>query len=167
MLVDPDRPAVAVCGTATLETVIAVAAALRTGVPVVPVPADAGPTERGHILRDSGAALVIGEPDDAAAAPDATKPSKTARTRRIAMTCMFVFVLIEKVAQERPRGKNTLGNRQGVARVRLTAFFEAPYAWFWQPFWRPWQPFAERDHGASDGRCCAEQRLRPPQGAQA
>ena len=31
--------------------------------PVVPVPADAGPMERGHILRDSGASTVIGEPD--------------------------------------------------------------------------------------------------------
>jgi fatty acid CoA ligase FadD36 len=56
-------PAVALCGTPTLDTVIGVVAGLRAGVPVVPVPADAGPVERGHILRDSGAALVIGEPD--------------------------------------------------------------------------------------------------------
>ena len=48
-------PALAVCGTPTLETVIAVVAGLRHGVPVVPVPADAGPMEREHILRDSGA----------------------------------------------------------------------------------------------------------------
>lgn len=56
-------PAVAVCGTSTLDTVIAVVAGLRSGVPVVPVPADAGPLERSHILSDSGAALVVGEPD--------------------------------------------------------------------------------------------------------
>ena len=56
-------PAIAVCGTATLDTLIAVVAGLRRGVPVVPVPADAGPTERGHILRDSGASLVIGAPE--------------------------------------------------------------------------------------------------------
>jgi fatty acid CoA ligase FadD36 len=56
-------PAVAVCGTATLDTVVAVVAALRAGVPVVPVPADAGPMERGHILRDSGATIVLGDPD--------------------------------------------------------------------------------------------------------
>jgi len=55
--------AVAVCGEATLDTVIAVVAGLRAGVPVVPVPADAGTMERQHILRDSGASLVIGEPD--------------------------------------------------------------------------------------------------------
>jgi fatty acid CoA ligase FadD36 len=55
--------AVAVCGTATLDTVVAVVAGLRTGVPVVPVPYDAGPLERGHILRDSAASVVLGEPD--------------------------------------------------------------------------------------------------------
>ena len=55
--------AMAVPGTPTLDTVIAVAAGLRGGVPVVPVPADAGPMERQHILRDSGASLVAGEPD--------------------------------------------------------------------------------------------------------
>ena len=56
-------PAVAVCGTSTLDTVIAVVAGLRAGVPVVPVPADAGPVERRHILSDSGAALVVADPD--------------------------------------------------------------------------------------------------------
>ncbi len=54
---------VAVPGTSTLDTVIAVVAGLRCGVPIVPVPADAGPIERGHILRDSGASVVIGDPD--------------------------------------------------------------------------------------------------------
>lgn len=54
---------VAVCGTPTLDTVIAVVAGLRSGTVVVPVPADAGPMERDHILRDSGAALVVGDPD--------------------------------------------------------------------------------------------------------
>lgn len=56
-------PAIAVCGTSTLDTVIAVVAGLRAGVPVVPVPADAGPVERRHILSDSGAALVVADPD--------------------------------------------------------------------------------------------------------
>jgi fatty acid CoA ligase FadD36 len=54
---------VAVSGTSTLDTVIAVVAGLRSGTVVVPVPADAGPMEREHILRDSGAALVVGQPD--------------------------------------------------------------------------------------------------------
>jgi fatty acid CoA ligase FadD36 len=50
---------VAVDATATLETVVAVVAALLAGVPVVPVPADAGPWERAHILADSGADLLL------------------------------------------------------------------------------------------------------------
>jgi fatty acid CoA ligase FadD36 len=54
-------PAVALCGTPTLDTVIGVVAGLRAGVPVVPVPSDAGPMERDHIIRDSGAVLVLGE----------------------------------------------------------------------------------------------------------
>jgi fatty acid CoA ligase FadD36 len=55
--------AVAVSGTSTLDTVIAIVAGLRSGVPVVPVPSDAGPMERSHVLRDSGAELVLGDPD--------------------------------------------------------------------------------------------------------
>src|SRR4051794_17513039 len=58
-----DATVVAVPGTPTLETVIAVVAGLRAGVPVVPVPADAGPMERAHILRDSGASVIAGDPD--------------------------------------------------------------------------------------------------------
>lgn len=54
--------AAAICGSATLDTVIGVVAGLRAGVPVVPVPADAGPMERDHILRDSAAQLLIGDP---------------------------------------------------------------------------------------------------------
>jgi fatty acid CoA ligase FadD36 len=53
-------PVVAVDATPSLETVVAVVAGLLAGVPVVPVPPDAGPRERGHILRDSGAALALG-----------------------------------------------------------------------------------------------------------
>ena len=58
-----DATVVAVPGTPTLETVIAVVAGLRAGVPVVPVPADAGPMERAHILHDSGASVIAGAPD--------------------------------------------------------------------------------------------------------
>ena len=62
--------AVAVEATPTLATIVAVAAGLAAGVPVVPVPSDAGPLERAHILRDSGADLVLGNPDW----PDNTLP---------------------------------------------------------------------------------------------
>ncbi|MCB5181545.1 AMP-binding protein [Streptomyces antimicrobicus] len=48
-------PPVAVTATASLETVAAVVGGLLAGVPVVPLPPDAGPAEREHVLRDSGA----------------------------------------------------------------------------------------------------------------
>lgn len=46
---------VAVEATPTLDTVAAIVACLAAGVPVVPVPPDAGLVEREHIMRDSGA----------------------------------------------------------------------------------------------------------------
>ena len=55
--------AVAVDARPTLETVVAIAAGLAAGVPVVPVAPDAGPVERAHILRDSRASLVLGTAD--------------------------------------------------------------------------------------------------------
>jgi len=55
-------PAVALRATPTLDTIVGVVAGLIAGVPVVPMPADAGPMEREHMLRDSGAAATIGDP---------------------------------------------------------------------------------------------------------
>lgn len=55
-------PAVALRATPTLDTVVGVIAGLIAGVPVVPMPADAGPMEREHMLRDCGAAATIGDP---------------------------------------------------------------------------------------------------------
>ncbi len=52
-------PAVAVEAAATLETVVAVVGALAAGVLAVPVPPDAGPGERAHILRDSAAPAIL------------------------------------------------------------------------------------------------------------
>src|SRR5690242_8111497 len=51
-------PALAVLARAGVETVVATVGGLLAGVPVVPVPPDAGPKEREHILRDSGAPLL-------------------------------------------------------------------------------------------------------------
>ncbi|MEV4537026.1 AMP-binding protein [Asanoa sp. NPDC049518] len=51
--------AAAVVATSTTETVTAVLAGLHAGVPVVPIPPDAGPGERDHILRDSHADLLL------------------------------------------------------------------------------------------------------------
>ncbi|MDG4774050.1 acyl-CoA synthetase [Solwaraspora sp. WMMD792] len=57
---------VAVDATASLDTVVALTGCLLAGTTLVPVPPDAGPVERGHILRDSGAQLLLG--------PDPTRP---------------------------------------------------------------------------------------------
>jgi fatty acid CoA ligase FadD36 len=54
---------VAVEATPTLDTVVAVVAALLSGTAVVPVPPDAGPMERDHVLHDAAAAAVLGAPD--------------------------------------------------------------------------------------------------------
>lgn len=51
---------VAVHAEPSLETVAVVVGGLLAGVPVVPLPPDAGPAERAHILRDSGAGPVLG-----------------------------------------------------------------------------------------------------------
>ncbi|ROO52476.1 fatty acid CoA ligase FadD36 [Micromonospora sp. Llam0] len=58
---------VAVDATASLDTVVALTGCLLAGTTLVPVPPDAGPVERGHILRDSGAQLLLG--------PDPTLPA--------------------------------------------------------------------------------------------
>jgi fatty acid CoA ligase FadD36 len=50
--------AVAVRASADLDTIVTVVAGLRAGVPVVPIAHDAGPAERDHILRDSGADVI-------------------------------------------------------------------------------------------------------------
>ena len=52
---------VAVLATPTAATVLAVTGCLIAGVPVVPVPADVGASERQHILTDSGAQAWLGE----------------------------------------------------------------------------------------------------------
>lgn len=52
--------AVAIPGTPTAGTVVALVGALLAGVPVVPVPSDVGTSERAHILADSGAQVWLG-----------------------------------------------------------------------------------------------------------
>ncbi|AEV87199.1 acyl-CoA synthetase [Actinoplanes sp. SE50] len=52
------RRMVAVEATPYLSTIVTVTAALLAGVPIVPIPPDAGELERAHILSDSGADLI-------------------------------------------------------------------------------------------------------------
>ncbi len=69
---------VAIDATPTLDTVIAVVAGMAAGVPVVPVPPDAGPVEREHILSDSGAVEFSAVVEDSASRlpePDESAPA--------------------------------------------------------------------------------------------
>jgi fatty acid CoA ligase FadD36 len=50
---------VAVHAAATVQTVVAIVGALQSGAAVVPLPPDSGPVEADHILRDSGAELML------------------------------------------------------------------------------------------------------------
>ncbi|MEV4639785.1 acyl-CoA synthetase [Actinoplanes sp. NPDC049548] len=65
-------PMAAVHAVPGLPSIVAVTAGLLAGVPVVPVPPDAGELERAHVLRDSGAALMLS--DDPAAGGDSGVP---------------------------------------------------------------------------------------------
>ncbi|MFJ3433855.1 acyl-CoA synthetase [Streptomyces cyaneofuscatus] len=60
-----DAGRVAVWATPTAETVIAVVAALRAGVPAVPLNPRTGKAELAHILADSEPTAVLAGPDDA------------------------------------------------------------------------------------------------------
>ncbi|MBP2368593.1 acyl-CoA synthetase [Pseudonocardia parietis] len=85
----PGDGPVAVHATPSLDTVVAITGAILAGVPVVPVPPDSGPAERGHVLRDSGATAWAGDrpegvdlplvvPGRAPVAPREIDPERTA-----------------------------------------------------------------------------------------
>ncbi|WP_410657093.1 acyl-CoA synthetase [Amycolatopsis sp. lyj-112] len=72
------RTRVAVWATPTIQTCVAVVAALTAGVPVVPVNPKAGSRELEHIVADSAPDLVL-------AAPDAVLPGELGALPRIAV----------------------------------------------------------------------------------
>jgi fatty acid CoA ligase FadD36 len=73
-----DEPVVAVHATASLETVVAVVGCLQAGVPFVPMAPDSGTVEREHVLRDSGATLVLGGDVPVDVTARATPPAEPA-----------------------------------------------------------------------------------------
>jgi fatty acid CoA ligase FadD36 len=77
---------VALEAEATLETVVAVVGVLAAGATVVPVPPDAGPMEREHILGDSGAAPLPAPVDVSARGDLPVAPADADRTAMILYT---------------------------------------------------------------------------------
>jgi fatty acid CoA ligase FadD36 len=84
-------PVLAVRAEAAMPAVVAVAGGLLAGVPVVPLPPDAGPDESAYMLADSGAALLVAElGEDLVPVPTELPPPPTA-TVPAAGTALVVY----------------------------------------------------------------------------
>ncbi|WP_338886222.1 acyl-CoA synthetase [Rhodococcus sovatensis] len=121
----------AVLATPSVKTVLAVVGCLIAGVTVVPVPPDAGPAEREHILRDSGAQAWLGE------APEDTAGLQVLPVRQHARSwhsypdphpSSIAFVLYTSGTTGPPKG--VLLSRQAIA-AGIDALAEA-WQWTWK-----------------------------------
>jgi fatty acid CoA ligase FadD36 len=79
-------PVAAVIAHPTLETVVAVVAGMRAGVPVVPIPPDSGPAEIRHLLTDSRATLLLTQAGASVGVPADPDPPAAVETVPIDLT---------------------------------------------------------------------------------
>ncbi len=120
---------VAVDATASIETVIAVTGCLMAGVPAVPVPPDSGPSERAHILKDSGAQIWLGSSREDISLPSVAvdaqaRSSATHREPDPEATAMIMYT------------SGTTGSPKGVvlSRSAIAAGLDGlAEAWNWSP----------------------------------
>lgn len=122
----PGDGPVAVHATASLDTVVAVTGAILAGIPVVPVPPDSGPAERGHVLRDSGATAWAGDRPDGVDLPAVTPAAQPLAPRQIdpERTAMLLYTSGTTGA---PKGAQLSGR---AIASGLDALFDV---WEWTP----------------------------------
>ena len=119
-------PAVAVRAEATAWTIVAVVGGLLAGVPVVPLPPDAGPDETAYMLADSGATLLVREAgSDGLPVPVEVSAARTATDIATGPAADSALVLYTSGTTGRPKGVE-------LGRDALAANLDAlADAWAW------------------------------------